>query len=61
MAAGLTKKQQQALAELKTGGLATHRLAAQGGAALDQKGYLCAGRPVAHHPLHPLCPEVHSA
>ncbi|CAO0824539.1 hypothetical protein DFAR_710002 [Desulfarculales bacterium] len=38
-----------------------HRLAVQEDAALDQRGHLCTGHPVAHHPLHQPCSEVHSA
>ncbi|CAO0819712.1 hypothetical protein DFAR_1100006 [Desulfarculales bacterium] len=31
------------------------------GVNVTQKGHLCTSRPVAHHLLHPPCPEVHSA
>ncbi|CAO0821330.1 hypothetical protein DFAR_2280004 [Desulfarculales bacterium] len=58
----LTKKQQQTLTELETGGFATAtawRLKEM--LRRIRRGTSVRGRPMAHHPLHPPCPEVHSA
>ncbi|CAO0820440.1 hypothetical protein DFAR_1560014 [Desulfarculales bacterium] len=58
----LPEKQQQALIELETGGLAT-ATAWRFKEMLHwiRKATSVRARSVAHHPLHPPCPKVHSA